>query len=95
MSAYMIISVTPEDEEGFAEYERRTLAVVERFGGRPVARDTASFALEGAVAPGIAVILEFPSKEHVRAFYESEEYAPLKAFRHAIARAGALVMDVA
>lgn len=93
MSAYMVISVTPRDERKMVEYEQATLAVVSRFGGRPIARDTEAFALENSEAPGIAVILEFPSKQHVRDFYESEEYAPLKEFRHTFATAGALVLD--
>ncbi|MGK5550118.1 DUF1330 domain-containing protein [Actinomadura kijaniata] len=94
MSTYMVIHVTPRDEEKMAEYEERTLAVVARYGGRPVARDTSPRALENVEAPAIAVILEFPSKEHVDAFYHSEEYAPLKEFRHSFADAGALILDV-
>ncbi|MEH0823274.1 MULTISPECIES: DUF1330 domain-containing protein [unclassified Micromonospora] len=95
MSAYMIISVTPEDAEKMADYEERTLAVVARYGGRPVARDTDPVVLESDHKPAIAVVLEFPDKQAVLDFYHSPEYAPLKEFRHTFARASALVMDVA
>ncbi|MFE6409924.1 DUF1330 domain-containing protein [Streptomyces sp. NPDC057837] len=92
MSAYMVISVTPQDEDKMREYEARTLDVVAKFGGRPIARDTDCFVLEADQRPGIGVILEFPDKQAVRDFYESEEYRPLKEFRHTFASASALVV---
>ncbi|MFI6232660.1 DUF1330 domain-containing protein [Micromonospora sp. NPDC050784] len=93
MSAYMIISVTPEDAERMTAYEAQTLEVVARFGGRPVARDTNPLVLESDHKPAIAVVLEFPDKQAILDFYHSPEYAPLKEFRHTFARASALVMD--
>lgn len=92
MSAYMVISVTPDDEEKMREYEARTLEVVSRYGGRPVARDTDCFVLEADQRPAIGVILEFPDKQAVKDFYHSEEYRPLKEFRHTFATASALVV---
>ena len=93
MSAYMIISVTPEDEEKMREYERRTLEVVTGFGGRPVARDTAVTVFESDDVPAIGVILEFPTKAHVQRWYDSPEYAPLKEFRQSFASASAMVVE--
>jgi uncharacterized protein (DUF1330 family) len=93
MSAYMVISVSPRDEEKMQDYETRTLEVVRRYGGRPVARDTESLVLESGRRPDIGVILEFPDKQAVLDFYHSEEYKPLKEFRHTFATAGALVID--
>lgn len=92
MSAYMVISVTPEDEDKMRDYESRTLDVVARYGGRPIARDTDCFVLEADRRPAIGVIIEFPDKQAVRDFYESEEYRPLKEFRHTFATASALVV---
>ncbi|BCL25408.1 DUF1330 domain-containing protein [Streptomyces aurantiacus] len=93
MSAYMIISVSPRDQEKMTEYETRTLAVVEKFGGRPVARDTSPEVFETEHRPAIGVILEFPDKQAVLDFYHSEEYRPLKEFRHTFATASALVVE--
>ncbi|WP_440099227.1 DUF1330 domain-containing protein [Streptosporangium sp. H16] len=93
MSTYMVITVTPDDEEKMARYERETLSVVARFGGRPIRRDTAPIALESDHEPAIAVILEFPDKQSVLNFYNSAEYEPLKEFRHTFARASAVLID--
>ncbi len=93
MSAYMIISVTPEDDEKMREYEQRTLEIVTQFGGRPVARDADVTVFESDDVPAIGVILEFPSKADVQRWYDSPEYAPLKAFRQSFATASALVVE--
>ncbi|MEU9558524.1 DUF1330 domain-containing protein [Streptomyces fumanus] len=89
----MVISVTPRDEAKMRDYESRTLEVVSRYGGRPIARDTDTFVLETDQRPGIGVILEFPDKQAVLDFYHSEEYKPLKEFRQTFATASALVVD--
>ncbi|MGR6912887.1 DUF1330 domain-containing protein [[Actinomadura] parvosata] len=93
MSAYMIISVTPEDEQKFREYETATLEVVSRYGGVPVARDPQPLVLETDAKPAFGVILRFDSKQAVEAFYHSEDYAPLKEFRQSFAKAHALVIE--
>ncbi|MFJ9036693.1 DUF1330 domain-containing protein [Streptomyces sp. NPDC102406] len=93
MSAYMVISVSPRDEEKMRDYETRTLEVVSRYGGKPVARDTDCFVLEADQRPSIGVILEFPDKQAVLDFYNSDDYKPLKEFRHTFATASALVVD--
>ncbi|MFI1976992.1 MULTISPECIES: DUF1330 domain-containing protein [Streptomyces] len=93
MSAYMVISVSPQDDEKMRDYESRTLEVVSRHGGKPIARDADCLVLEADQRPGIGVILEFPDKQAVLDFYNSEDYKPLKEFRHTFATASALVVD--
>jgi uncharacterized protein (DUF1330 family) len=39
------------------------------------------------------VILEFPSMERARAWYDGEDYRELKALRHRSARATAVFVD--
>lgn len=94
MSAYMVIQVSFEDEDEakMTDYETRTLEVVESYGGRPLARDTAPLAIERDYTPRIGVVLEFPSKQAQQDFYDSKEYAPLKEARHGFARAEAIVI---
>ncbi|MFF4621811.1 DUF1330 domain-containing protein [Nonomuraea jabiensis] len=93
MSAYMVISVTPDDEEKFRQYEAATLEVVGRYGGAPVARDAQPLVWESDAHPALAVILRFDSKQAAEAFYHSAEYSPLKAFRRTFADAHALVIE--
>ncbi len=95
MSAFMIVSVTPHDEEKFCEYESRTLEIVKRHGGAPIARTEQPLVWEADTAPAIGVILQFPDRQAAAAFYHSEEYAPLKHLRQTIADASAVVVESA
>ena len=94
MTAYMIISVTPDDHDKMHEYEQKTLEIVSRYAGRPVTRDVDVVGIDTDDVPAIGVILELPDKQAVQDFYSCDEYAPLKAFRKSFARASALVFEV-
>lgn len=93
MTAYMIISVTPEDADKMSQYEEQTLPIVARHGGRPLARDTDVLGIDTDGVPDIGVILEFPSKQAVLDFYASPDYEPLKQFRRSFAWASAMVIE--
>lgn len=76
---FNIVSVT--DTERFAEYAKRTPPTIEAYGGRYVVRGGSLEVLEGSWTPSTLVVLEFPSMEQARGWYESEEYRPLKELR--------------
>lgn len=58
-------------------YAAAVTPMVERYGGRYLARTPRVEALEGEWTEGrIAVVLEFPSRDRATAFYESAEYRP-------------------
>ena len=54
------------------------------YDGRYVIRGGQCETLEGDWTPGRFVMLEFPSRERAREWWESPEYAPAKAIRQAI-----------
>jgi len=86
------------DLERFKPYAEQVGAIVERFGGRFLARAGKATMLGGDFVSERAVIIEFPTAADAVAFYVSEVYAPLMTIRHAttdprflvMARAGAL-----
>jgi uncharacterized protein (DUF1330 family) len=81
MAAYLVVELTGvSDEAGLGEYIEKVPPLVERYGGRYIARGPAHV-LEGEHRPDVLVILEFPTLEQIQALYDSEEYAPLKALR--------------
>jgi uncharacterized protein (DUF1330 family) len=81
MPAYLLGSVTIEDEEGFAEYSKRVPETIARHGGRFLARGGRVEVLEGDWAPNRLVVLEFDSFEQAKRWYESDEYQDLAAIR--------------
>ena len=81
MAAYLIVDIDVQDQEGFARYREAVPPVVAKFGGRYLVKAGTLHPMEGEFELKRLVILEFPSMEAARAFYESPEYAPLLKLR--------------
>jgi uncharacterized protein (DUF1330 family) len=81
MSAYVIARVNVTDAEQYAEYTRRTPAVIEHFGGRFLARGGQTVTIEGPEAEGRIVVLEFDTLEQAVACFRSPIYAEAKQYR--------------
>lgn len=82
MPAYVIADVRDaHDQDALAEYRRRNTDAVANHGGRFLIRGGASELLEGDWPTQRIVLMEFPDADAARAWWESEEYAPLKQMR--------------
>jgi uncharacterized protein (DUF1330 family) len=68
--------------------------LVAKHGGRYVARTTNPWeVLEGAASDITNItMIEFPSMEHARAWYNDPEYAPMKRLRQAGSRLNLLLV---
>jgi len=78
---YIIAEVAVSNADQYAEYAKRTPAIVEQYGGRFIARGGQVATLEGAAAAGRVVIIEFPSFERAKAYFESADYQAARKFR--------------
>ena len=85
MPAYVIVNVTVRDPVRYEEYKRLATPTVSAYGGRYVARGGPVEVREGDWSPSRLVVLEFPSAERARAWWDSPEYAPAKAVRQSCA----------
>ncbi len=81
MAAYVIVDVVVNDPEGFAPYREMAPATVAAYDGKYLARGGALTSLEGGWDPLRISVLEFPSVERARAWWDSAEYAEAKAIR--------------
>ncbi len=81
MPAYFLVNITVRDPAKFEQYRQAVPAVIAKFGGRYIVRGGAVEVMEGDLGLERVVILEFPDAAAARAFYTSEEYAPLLALR--------------
>lgn len=87
MKHYAVAELDVTDPGWVREYVANVTAMVERRGGRYLARTGRVERLEGERAvPQVFLIIEWPSREAAEAFYESEEYAPYRESRRAGAR---------
>jgi len=83
----MIGEVETTDQSWVPEYVQNVTGMVERWGGRYLARTPKAEKVEGQrAAQGIMVIVEWPSREAAMAFYESAEYRPYRQKRLAGAK---------
>ena len=84
MAGYVMVQVKEiTDPARFKEYGERTSVTVEQYGGRYLVRGGAYEQVEGDWPDCRNVVIEFPSVERAKQWYESPEYAPLIAMRQA------------
>ncbi len=93
MPAYIVADVDVHDRAGFDRYATLLPATIAVYGGRFVARGGRTEVLEGRWSPRRAVILEFPSLEKAKAWWNSSEYAEPKALRQASARCDIVLVE--
>jgi uncharacterized protein (DUF1330 family) len=87
MKYYVIGEIEVTDQNWVADYVKNVTRLVERWGGRYLARTFTIEKIEGERKPmAMCVILEWPSKEGALRFYESEEYRPYRQKRLAGAK---------
>jgi len=93
MSAYVVAEVEVFDSEKFEVYRQLVLPTIAAHGGRYLARGGTVQTLEGEWQPKRLVIVEFPTAAQAKAWWESGEYEPVKALRHASARTRMIVVE--
>lgn len=79
---YVVVNVHVKDTEHYPEYARLAFDTVTKYGGRYLVRGGNPVIVEGAPKLERFVILEFPSLEQARRWYDSDEYRPVRALRH-------------
>jgi|HubBroStandDraft_6_1064221.scaffolds.fasta_scaffold2187565_1 uncharacterized protein (DUF1330 family) len=93
MAAYLIVDLEVNDSEKIAEYRRSAGPTVAKHGGRLLVRNGAREVLEGSWTPKELLIIEFPSMQELKNWYNSEEYRPLIDLRKAAARGNLIAIE--
>jgi uncharacterized protein (DUF1330 family) len=82
MPAYFLVDVREiKDPTRVEEYRARVAPVVEKFGGRYLVTGGPFEVVEGEWRPVFPVLVEFPSMEQARRWYDSDDYRELKQLR--------------
>ena len=93
MAGYIIGEIEITDPAIYETYRPLAAASVARHGGRFIVRGGAATRLEGQGDPKRVVVMEFPSLEAARAFYESEDYQVARKVRLASSRGRLLLVE--
>lgn len=92
---YMIVIAELTDRQRFLDgYAREVPALVERHGGRYIVRGAGGRFIEGGWCESpSALVSRWPSRAAALAFWNSAEYARLKALRDGTGRFQVLLID--
>jgi uncharacterized protein (DUF1330 family) len=93
MAAYVIVDLVVTDPITMDEYRKQVPATLAKYGGRFLVRGGAHHTVEGDWKPNRVVVLEFPSLEQAKRWYDSEEYREPKAMRLRAGRANLVMVE--
>ena len=93
MPAYVLGTVHGiADQAKFAEYGQRIGATMEPYGGKFLA-SAAGERIEGTAQPLVSVVVEFPSMDAVKQWYDCPAYRELREFRKGVVDADILFVE--
>lgn len=91
---YVIASIDVADDAAYDAYRARTPGVIAQYGGRFIVRGGPVTPLEGDMGlNGRLVILEFPSVEAAKRFYDSPEYQEIIPLRTSASQGALLLVE--
>jgi uncharacterized protein (DUF1330 family) len=83
MKGYIFAEVEITNPEGYKAYTQHVPATIEKYGGKFIVRGGAAEPLEGEWPKVRRVLIEFPSVDAARRWYNSPEYEKPRALRKA------------
>ena len=93
MPAYVIARVNVTDPDQYEKYKALSPGAIAAYGGRFIVRGGETEVLEGEPEARRVVVVEFPSMEQARTFYDSPEYREARAARAGAAEGQFLLVD--
>ena len=83
MAGYIVADIEITDPDEYHMYGQKVRATVEQYGGKYLTRGVSSSpeTLDGNWKTKILAIIEFPSVEQAKTWYDSPEYSAIKSIR--------------
>jgi uncharacterized protein (DUF1330 family) len=93
MAAFIIVEVKITDPVEYEDYKKLTPATLAAFGGKFLARGGEVVNLEGGQESGRIVILEFPSVEKAKEWWNSPAYTEARLIRQRAANTRMIIVE--
>ena len=93
MAAYVIVEIEIVDPVGFEEYKKRVVPIVEKYGGQYIAVSDQVETLEGDWKPKRIVVLQFPSMDRAKEWFNCEEYRAICEIRYRTAKTKIVLVE--
>ena len=81
MPVYVVAQGRIENREMLDQYVAKVIPTIQSGGGRILGFDESAEVVEGEIAHPRTVILEFPSREAFRSWYDSADYQAILPLR--------------
>ncbi len=94
MTAYAIATLNIHDRGEYARYENGFMDIFNQYNGTMLAVDETPQTLEGDWSYTRTVLIEFPSKADLLAWYNSDAYQALLKHRLAASDGNVVMLDV-
>ena len=91
--AYYINETKVNDPETIKPYLEAVRGIVEKYGGRYLARGGKAESLEGSPLNGNIIVIAFKSVEDAQKWYRSPEYQAIVGFRHKAATSRNFIVE--
>ncbi len=93
MAGYIIAMIEVTDPEQYRKYMAETPGVIAKFGGKFIVRGGQKATLEGPDENRRLALVEFPSLERAKEFYNSEDYQEVKRLREGAASVSIIAVE--
>jgi len=93
MKGYVLAFIDVEDAKNYSPYAAGVPATIAAYGGRYLVRNGKKEVREGSLPADRVVMLEFPSVDQAKAWYESEEYQALLPIRKSASKGTLLIVE--
>ncbi len=93
MAAYVWAEIEVTNPEGYKDYTKHVPPTIAKYGGRFLVRGGASETLEGEWPQQRRVLIEFPSMDAARQWWNSPDYEKPKAMRRANSKGRLLLLE--
>jgi uncharacterized protein (DUF1330 family) len=91
--AYVIIDLEVHDEVGFAGYRSAVPVLIKKHGGEYLVRGGQFEVIDGDWQPHRLVVLRFPDRAAVHAFFGDPGYAELEELRRRTSKTAIIAVD--
>lgn len=93
MAGYIVARINVTDWVPYQEYAKATPEVIAQYGGKFIIRGGETVTLEGPHETDRLVVIEFPTVQRAKDFYNSPEYQAAKRLRVGAATAQFIAVE--
>lgn len=93
MTAYVIVDIDVHDSVRYEDYKRLASISIAAHGGKYLVRGGKVDIMDGDWVPNRLVVLEFPSADAARTWFDSDEYGEAKKARAESALANMVIVE--